>query len=201
MKNGYFEQDHLNGYDSINEEIKIFQECKTILDVGCGTGWFSNKLIEAYPEAEIFGTDIVDGRNFKNFNFILSDIKSLPYNSSKFDGISCKAVIEHVNAPLNAIIELNRILKEDGTLFISVPDVHDKNFWDDYTHIRPYTKNSLTTLLIDGGFDIQELWYISSVPFVGLLMKLFNIKSNKILKLFGRIGLFRSSINVIAQKK
>ena len=73
--------------------------------------------------------------------------------------------------------------------------------WDDYTHIRPYTKKSLLTLLADGGFAVEKNWYYSSVSGMGLLMRLLRIRNKKILKVFGRIGFYRKSINVIARKK
>lgn len=200
MSEKYFDQEHLQGYDWIEEELKIFEGCKNILDVGCGTGWFCKFLKESYPESNIIGTDIEDGRKFKNFDFFLAGIEKLPFKDLTFDGISCKAVLEHIHNPLLAVLEMNRVLKKDGILFISVPDAKDKNFWDDYTHVRPYTKKSLFGLLNDGGFKIEHYYYISSVPIMGILMKTLKIKNQSILKLFGKIGVFRSSLNVIVRK-
>jgi len=57
--------------------------------------------------------------------------------------------------------ECRRVLKPEGTLFLEVPDVRLAliphipfltssegvfNFWDDPTHVRPYTRPSLTKL-------------------------------------------------------
>lgn len=201
MSKSYFEGEHLQGYEWIKDEIKIFKECKNILDVGCGTGWFCKVLKQNYPESKITGTDIQDGRKFKDFDFVIANIEKLPFKYETFDGISCKAVLEHLQNPLSAVLEMNRILKNNGILFVSVPDVNDKNFWDDYTHVRPFTKKSLSVLLSDGGFKIRNIWYISSVPMMGILMKTFNIKTQSILKFFGTLGLYRSTINIVARKE
>ena len=109
------------------DEIKIFKGCKKILDVGCGTGWFVKFLKENYPETEIVGIDVVDGRKFKDFEFFLANIENLPFEAEIFDGIFCKDVLEHLQNPLHGLIELNRILKKDGKIFISVPDKKDRN--------------------------------------------------------------------------
>lgn len=201
MNKKYFEQDHLQGYYCNDDEIKIFSGCSTILDVGCGTGWFCKVLKESYPNSEILGIDINDGRKFKDFDFHIADITKIPFKNEKFDGVACKAVLEHIPNSLSAIKEMNRILKKNGKIFISVPDSKDKNFWDDYTHIRPFTKKSLSTLLADGGFVVEKYWYLSSVPGAGLLMRKFKIRNQKILKIFGRFGLFRTTLNIIAIKE
>lgn len=201
MNEKYFDQEHLQGYDWIEEELKIFEGCKNILDVGCGTGWFCKALKEKYSESNVTGLDIEDERKFSGFKFISGDINNLPFDDGRFDGISCKAVLEHVKDPLKAVLELNRSLKKEGVLFISVPDSKDKNFWDDYTHVRPYTKKSLSTLLTDAEFKIEDYWYISSVPLSGLLMKRFNVNLFKMLRFFGKIGVFRSTINMVATKR
>lgn len=196
----YFDQEHLQGYEWIKDEILLFENCSRILDVGCGTGWFCEILKNIYPKSQIFGTDLIDKRKFKDFNFSVANINHLPYPASYFDGISAKAVLEHVTNPLEGVKEINRVLNNGGIFFVSVPDVKDKHFWDDYTHVRPFTKNSIFTLLNDGGFSVERYWYMSSVPLMGKFMKFFRIKDQTILRSFGKIGIFRSSINVVAHK-
>lgn len=200
MRDYYFQQKHLKGYQWIEDEIRGFSNCRRILDIGCGTGWFCKALREAYPDSEVIGIDITNAIDF-DFDFAMATCTKLPFKSETFDGVSCKAVLEHLYYPLEAVIEINRVLKKGGSFFVSVPDVKDSHFWDDYTHVRPFTKNSLFTLLRDGGFEISKLWYLGSMPGAGILMRFLKIKNQHLLKFFGSVGLLRSTINVIANKK
>ncbi len=201
IRNYYFEQYHLKGYERIEDEIRNFSNCKRILDVGCGTAWLCKVLREAYPDAVVFGIDISNAIEFKDFHYVIATCLKLPFESGAFDGVFCKAVLEHLHDPLGAVMEINRVLKKGGVLFVSVPELKDKHFWDDYTHIRPYNRKSILTMLKDGGFEISEWWYLSSIPGAGRLMKILTIRNQRLLKFFGRIGFLRSTINVIVNKK
>lgn len=193
--------DQLLGYPWIEDEIKIFADCDTILDIGCGTAWFTKALADAYPNAQLFGTDVLNAVKFDKLEFILASATHLPFRAGSFDAVSCKAVLEHLSGPLQAIREINRVLKEDGIVFISVPDARSKSFWDDYTHIRPYTKKSMKALLIDGGFEMQSSWYLGEFPGVGILLRSMGVRNQKVLRALGKCRINRSSLNVVASKK
>jgi ubiquinone/menaquinone biosynthesis C-methylase UbiE len=200
MRENYYQQKHLRGYVYIEDELKAFLHCKRILDVGCGTGWFCEALREAYPHAEIIGVDIYNAVEFKGFDWLIASCTNLPFQSETFEGVACKSVLEHLYTPLETVIELNRIMREGGTLFVSVPDVRDRQFWDDYSHVRPYSVTSITTLLKDGGFEVSELWWTGSIPGVGVLMRALKTKNQRFLKLCGKIGPLRKSICIISKK-
>ena len=55
------------------------------------------------------------------------------------------SVIEHIQNPTNILKEILRVLKIGGILIIITPNFKylHKNFYDDPTHIRPYTEKSL----------------------------------------------------------
>ena len=54
---------------------------------------------------------------------ILCDICNIPVEDSTFDLIICFEVIEHLPEPLKAIKELSRLLKKDGQLVITAPNL------------------------------------------------------------------------------
>lgn len=190
----------------IEEELKAFLHCNRILDVGCGTGWFCEALRGAYPDAEIIGVDTYNAVEFKG-NWVVASCTNLPFESAIFDGVACKSVLEHLYNPLETVIELNRIMTRGATLFVSVPDVKNRQFWDDYSHVRPYNVKSITTLLKDGGFEVSELWYTGTIPGARVLMGALNTRKKELktknqclLKLCGKIGSLRKSINIISKK-
>ncbi|CAK8714505.1 hypothetical protein GCAAIG_03860 [Candidatus Electronema halotolerans] len=130
-----------------------------VLDVGAGTGGFLEIIEQANQKIKTFGIDIGNPPVFmsKGF-FIRGDILNLPFQDNSFDLVTCSHVIEHITDPFNAIAELKRICKPDGYIYVEVPSHRSAlmpigvNFWDDPTHIRPYTRISLRKL-----FEIQEL--------------------------------------------
>lgn len=196
-----YQVDQLRGYAWTEDEIKIFAHCSTILDVGCGTAWFAKALSDAYPNAQLFGTDVLNAVKFGKLEFVLASPTNLPFTSGSFHAVSCKAVLEHLREPLQALREMNRVLKEDGIVFISVPDARSRSFWDDYTHIRPYTKKSMGAMLIDGGFEMQSSWYLGGFPGVGVLLRSLRIQNQKIPRALGKYRINRSTLNIVARKK
>ena len=61
--------------------------------------------------------------------------------------------------PSNLLTEAKRVLKPDGYFFIETPNwqYSHKSFFDDYTHVKPYTTTSLKSVLCDFGFDVVKL--------------------------------------------
>ena len=55
------------------------------------------------------------------------------------------SVIEHIYNPNNFLNEIKRILKKNGNLIIVTPNFRFsfKEFYDDPTHVKPYTEESL----------------------------------------------------------
>ena len=112
---------------------------KTILDVGSGDKAFYNcckkKKIDA---SEIDGSD---GVNFEKDKF--------SFENESFDFVVFTAVIEHLYNPNNILSEIYRVLKKEGVLITMTPNFQyaHKNFYDDPTHVHPYTPKSLIKIL------------------------------------------------------
>lgn len=133
-----------------------------VLDIGCGSGYTLMVLKEIYPDMEAFGVDIVKTENlpdFITFCEIDAEKDNLPFEDNFFDFVICRGVIEHLKEPINLFKEAYRVLKKGGTIHIQTENFTTiflpspsfikcgTNFWDDYTHLRPYTKKSLKRLL------------------------------------------------------
>lgn len=96
---------------------------KRILDAGTGDGY----MLKEIQCGELWGIDISERRleraAQKAPRAILSreDLNHINLESNFFDGIICADVLEHMNAPANAIHELIRICKADGFIVVCLP--------------------------------------------------------------------------------
>lgn len=135
-----------------------------ILDIGCGRGGFvaacrSNGL-------DVIGLDShrAAGRLCRDqgLAFVLGDGAALPFQAATLDVVRAKELIEHLDDPTIMVREANRTLRPGGLFVAHVPTQFSAfypigNFWDDYTHVRPFSKLGLRRLLEDCGFDVRSL--------------------------------------------
>ncbi len=133
-----------------------FSEIKgKILEAGCSVGSFLSLSPEKIEGVDFDETSVnickKKGLNAKKMDLT----KKLDYKDETFDAVFSSYVIEHIEKPLPMIKELRRIIKKNGKLVIMTNDwlkTFDRNFYDDYTHVRPFTKQSFKHLAYDAGF-------------------------------------------------
>lgn len=121
-----------------------------ILDSGCGRGEFLHAF--SYLGMEASGVDI--SGYCKEACVVNFNEDRLPFPDNYFDAVFSKSVIEHINNTEHYIDEMKRVLKKGGILLIMVPDWETQYliFYQDPTHIHPYTTKSLDRLLNMCGF-------------------------------------------------
>ena len=118
-------------YDKILYELsKSFINKKDrikIIDLGCGTGSFTKKLLSL--NSEIYGCDISPKsiRQASNFypeiKFSVQDIEHLSYDENFFDVVIFSGVLHHFNNLKKPIMEAKRILKKNGLIFSFDPEL------------------------------------------------------------------------------
>lgn len=121
--------------ESVTESVP--NSVKRILDIGCGIGYSSWLIKEAFPEAHILGVDISDKsieiakKLFRdpNISFEVDDLNTLT-RREPFDLIVMIDVYEHI--PRQQWPSLHQTLKnlisEDGWLVITTPTVDHQDF-------------------------------------------------------------------------
>jgi len=127
---------------------------KKILDLGSGDGSFVNVCKENNIDA--FALDAYSQKiNFEN--------DKLPYDDEYFDFVTLTSLIEHIVNPKILLQEINRVLKKNGFVIVTTPNFKYsyKIFYDDPTHVRPYTKISIERLL-----DFYDFEIVKTVPFM-----------------------------------
>lgn len=97
---------------------------KYILDLGCGTGYFTRQLQKLYPGANIIGLDIAFGmvkfaKNNTTLQYYCADAEQLPFRDMQFDLIFSNCCLPFTDNIEIIFAELNRVLKLDGLLLFT----------------------------------------------------------------------------------
>lgn len=120
-----------------------------VLDVGCGMKPYAKIFtMRKYIGLEI---DTLENRAKKKADYYY-DGKSFPFGSQEFDSLITSQVFEHVFNPDQFLTEINRVLKDNGYLLLTVPfiwDEHEQPF--DYAR---YSSFGIRHLLENHGFQI-----------------------------------------------
>ena len=121
------------------------------LDVGCGTKPYE----KFFSCSKYIGLEIETTINRENKNVdVFYDGGKFPFEDKKFDSIVTNQVLEHVFTPNEFLVEINRVLKKDGKLLLTVPFV-----WDEHEQPFDYARYSsfgLAHLINQHGFEIIE---------------------------------------------
>lgn len=99
-----------------------------ILEVGMGQGRFLKKIARLWADAQLYGIDIskaaieaVKEENSFKGEFIAGDAQELPFSQDFFDVVVMMDVLEHLDNPQKAILEIKRVLKPGGIFHFYVP--------------------------------------------------------------------------------
>lgn len=138
--------------------IAISSEYK-ILDIGCSEGTFFKKLRDHGFNGNLFGVE--PNKDFscqikKNLENVEIYNKIENIKEENINIITMTHVFEHFLQPNITLKIINNILREDGVLYIDVPDADEYNSLNDFhiAHLYHYTTRTLTHLLKINNFDI-----------------------------------------------
>jgi len=123
-----------------------------LLDIGAG---FSPYRSAINKRCSYYSIDI----DAKKKPTVCADAHFLPFNANSFKSVLCTFLFEHLSRPWIAIKEIERILKPDGAVILSVPFLC-RYHADPYDFWR-FTKDSLNELLHD--FKIVRIYELGRV--------------------------------------
>jgi ubiquinone/menaquinone biosynthesis C-methylase UbiE len=147
---------------------------EVVLDLACGNGYYSQKL--AHCGCYVKGLDGDKERiRYANYyhkvngcQFEVGDAENIPYGSATFDKVFIICAFQFFNSPDKAIIEINRVLKKNGKLVLSVDHFSDNKVknefkeWhrEKYSVVNYFGFSDLKVLLETLGFTLIESKYI-----------------------------------------
>jgi SAM-dependent methyltransferase len=168
-----------------------FENPGKILDIGCGNGWdlyqFKKKGWEvAGVEPSRVAADIGNKAELNIFN---GDLLSARYAADSFDYVRSNHSFEHIHNPNEILQEIHRILKQDGKLFIGVPNIRSTNarlfktFWyylGAPVHTLNYSDKTLAAMLEKHGFRVEKVRYNATwAGILGSVQIYFNRNKNR----------------------
>ena len=148
---------YVHGYD-VRENIRLQDQASTlvellhsdtlyppgsrVLEAGCGVGAQTVTLAKNSPDASIISFDISRGSvvaakravkeaSITNVTFQQGDIFRLPFKPESFDHVFVCFVLEHLSRPVEALIDLKRLLKPKGTITVIEGDHGSAYFYPD----------------------------------------------------------------------
>jgi SAM-dependent methyltransferase len=127
-------------YDFVLRNLLSLDIRAKILDAGCSSSAFSSKIKFSRNRCEIIGIDLITEANSLGFPLIIMDAMNIGFKDRSFDQVICLSAMEHIglandddvganyknlnhriNGDALAMKEIWRVLKDKGTLILSVP--------------------------------------------------------------------------------
>ncbi|MGK2867067.1 MAG: class I SAM-dependent methyltransferase [Mycobacterium sp.] len=138
------------GYDMLAGQAELFDRAR-VLEIGCGTGNLTTRIMRAQPNAHVTATDPDPralararrkARRFNDVRFERVYAQQLPYADASFDRILSSMMLHHLDSEVKyaALSEARRVLRPGGSMHIV--DVHD---------------DELPNLLHSSGFQAEQV--------------------------------------------
>ena len=103
------------------------KEDDSILDVGCGSGWFLAALSKS-GSRRLYGIDLSRAQYLKGSRdrlpaevFLEGDAYSIPFRDETVDVVIMAEILEHLERPELALKDAARVLRPGGRLIVTVP--------------------------------------------------------------------------------
>ena len=181
-------------------KVRRYKNKGKLLDLGCSAGILldeARKLGWEVHGVELSLWAVSQAKEKFNLEIFRGELKEARFSDNYFDLIIMADSIEHFVDPISCLNEAKRILKPDGIIAISTPDIGSilskaigRSWWGiKHSHLVYFDKCSISKILNDGGFKV--LSFSSHTRFLSLnylLPKLTGSSkaSSSIKRAFGR---------------
>jgi ubiquinone/menaquinone biosynthesis C-methylase UbiE len=117
---------HLDAFHEVLYRLMQQAAPRTVLDAGCGEGYVAHYLAERDRSLQVTGVDLSAGaiayaqEHFgEAATFRTGSVLALPFSDNAFDLVLCSEVLEHLEAPADAVAQLKRVARRH--VLITVP--------------------------------------------------------------------------------
>ena len=166
-------EESLDDNSSLKKMLKLIDSGKEVIDFGCATGYFSRLLqnkgcivtgVEINPDAAKIAEQYCEKVIVADLDYV--SIKDI-FPEQRFDVAVFGDVLEHLRNPWRVLEETKHILKEDGYVVASIPNIAHGSIRLsllqgrfeytefgilDNTHIRFFTRETVKELFKRAGY-------------------------------------------------
>ena len=159
------------------QELRLLRRLKPsgrLLDVGTHCGFFLRKargMGWTLTGVEPSSTGAELAREFYGLDVRTATLHDAAFPDGSFDLVTMVDVFEHVGEPGEVLTEARRVLRDDGLLFVKVPNgrynlfkyrlfrrilrLRNVEIFDAKEHVIHYTAETLESVLAAGGFRVK----------------------------------------------
>lgn len=143
----------------------------TLLDIPAGEGALTTRLLS--QGFDVTAADLYPSM-FRVENIPVHEANldhALPFDDAAFETIVCVEGLEHIENPANAIREFARLLRGNGTLIVSVPNImniEERFKWllGGYTsHFKPLSRAALDRIARESDYPDEVVLHVNPIGY------------------------------------
>jgi SAM-dependent methyltransferase len=153
---------------------RYFGEARSLLEIGCGTGFVLSGIARTLPHLRLCGSEIhaaalpFAASRLPGVELMQMDARAVPF-VDEFDVVGAFDVIEHVEDDAGVLRQMFQAAAPGGGVLLTVPQ--HPGLWSEFDrrsrHVRRYRAGELRTKLRAAGFTVLRV-----TSFVSLLLPL-----------------------------
>lgn len=169
-KDSQFESKRRDNYGYLYETIGRVKK-GSILDIGAGTGMFLSYFKDLGWEVsgvEFSGDACSYAKRVFNIPLKVGDFLDFKFPKEKYDIVTLNNSLEHLYDPKRTLEEIKKIMKKDGVLLITVPNIKSLGArifgpkWYALSpprHLYHFSPTTINSMMSGAGFDVVRIKY------------------------------------------
>jgi ubiquinone/menaquinone biosynthesis C-methylase UbiE len=140
----------------------------TVVDVGCGPGALTERLVERVGAANVAAADPSEPfvaaatERAPGADVRLAPAEELPWEDDQFDAALCQLVVNFMRDADAGVSEMRRVTRPGGVVAACTWTYEDmdmlREFWDAARRLDSGAPHEATTMLYRGAEELAELW-------------------------------------------
>lgn len=176
-------------YQRVLERLAVFCRNKetTLLEFGCGLGFYAKYLEEAglecsYVGCDIDNTSLMSAYRSRDSDYVKCDAQQPPFRKKCVDVVLCSEVLEHLQFPYKTLEDIIGITRDSFVLTFP-EELLLTTFRDSHPeHVSAIDASRVRQLLVSKGFKIVQVSHIFSSFFPCGVLEFLHVPRNSFIQ-------------------